>query len=190
MNTAAEQWPRRHLISVDEYYRMAEVGLLSPQARVELIEGVIIDMAPIGSLHASIIDALTRYFVQAIGDKAVVGIQRPVRLSKTSEPQPDVSIFRPRADFYRNSHPTAADLLLVIEVSDTTLRFDLNDKRALYAQHGIPEYWVIDTQGRQLHCLREPSGDDYRSTTVFGVGQVASMAALPDVAVNLAQLLD
>lgn len=168
---------------------MAEVGLLSPHARVELIEGVIIDMAPIGSLHAGVVNALNRILVPVIGDRAVICIQQPIHLGRRSEPQPDVAVLRPRADFYRGDHPTAADVLLVIEVSDTTLRFDLNDKRALYAQHDIPEYWVIDTQGKQLHCLREPSGDDYRSTTVFGVGQVASIAALPDVAVNLAQLL-
>lgn len=140
-------------------------------------------------MHASRVDALTRFFVQAVGDGAIVSIQRPVRLSKTSEPQPDISVLRPRGDFYRDGHPTADDVLLLIEVSDTTLRFDLDDKRALYARHGIPEYWVIDTQAKQLHCLREPSGDSYRSATVFGVGQMASMAALPNVVINLNQLL-
>lgn len=188
MNTAAEQWPRAHLISVDEYYRMAEVGLLS-QARVELIEGVIIDMAPIGSRHAGIINALNSLLVQAVSSRALICVQQPIRLSTTSEPQPDVSLLRPRADFYRGGHPTAADVLLLIEVSDATLRFDLDKKLALYAKHGIPEYWVIDAQGKQLHCMRQPAGESYRSVVTLGIEKNAFVAALPDVKVGLTDLL-
>jgi Uma2 family endonuclease len=185
MSTAAEQWPRRHLINVDEYYRMAEVGLFARDARVELIEGVIIDMAPIGSLHASIVNALTRRLVTAAGDQAVVCIQQPIRLSGRSEPQPDVAVLKPRPDLYRSGHPTSSDVLLVIEVSDSTLEFDLNEKCALYARHGIVEYWVIDAQAKKLHCMRELSGNVYRSVSVLDSAQKVAITALPNIEIGL-----
>jgi Uma2 family endonuclease len=190
MNGAVEQWPKRHRISVDEYYRMAEVGLLQPGARVELIEGEIIDMAPIGSPHAGIVNVLTTTLVRAVGDRAVVSVQLPVRLSDRSEPQPDVALLKPRADFYRSRHPTAADVLLLIEVSDTTLRFDRGEKLALYARHGVPEVWIVDIQARQVHCMRGPAGEAYQSSTTLNVGQKLRVAELPDVAFDVSVLFD
>jgi len=109
MSLASDQWPRRHLINVEQYHRMAEVGLLAPDARVELIEGEIVDMAPIGSDHAGVVNFLLRTLVFAAGDQAVVAVQQPVRLGDQSEPQPDVMLLKPRADLYRQSHPTSAD---------------------------------------------------------------------------------
>jgi Uma2 family endonuclease len=189
MNTAVDQWPKRHLITVDEYYRMAEVGLLAPDARVELIEGEVIDMAPIGSSHAGIVNYLARYFFGVVGERATVTVQQPVRLSPRSEPQPDLSLLKPRTDLYRKGHPSPTDVLLLIEVSDSTLRFDLGLKAAMYARHGIPELWVVDIEGRCLHCLRMPVGEVYQYTSVLRTGQCAA-AALPDVAVDLAALFD
>jgi Uma2 family endonuclease len=125
MNVAVDQWPKDHLINVDEYYRMAEVGLLAPGERVELIEGRVVDMAPIGSEHAEIVDLVARLLNPLIQGQAIVGTQRPVRLSDRSEPQPDVMLLRHRPEGYRCTHPSAADVLLLIEVSDTTLKFDL-----------------------------------------------------------------
>jgi Uma2 family endonuclease len=142
MSIASDTWPRRHLINVEQYYRMAEAGVLAPDARVELIEGEIIELAPIGSGHAGIVNFLQRKFDRTIGEHAVATVQQPLRLGDRSEPQPDLMLLRPRDDFYRNSHPTAADVLLLIEVSDSTLRFDRGEKAALYARHGVCEVWI------------------------------------------------
>lgn len=190
MNTAIDQWPKRHLINVDEYYRMAQAGILAADARVELIEGEVCDMSPIGSTHAGIVNALMRQLVLAVGERAVVTVQQPVRLSDRSEPQPDVAVLKMRADFYRKAHPIPEDVLLLIEVSDATLRFDLGRKAALYAKHRIPELWVVDIEGKRLHCMRDPDGGEYRSIVVLEPTQAVSVAMLPDIQINLAALFD
>jgi len=157
MGIAMESWPRRHRITVDEYHRMAEVGLLAPDARVELIEGEIIDMAPIGMDQNSVVDQLNRLLMRAVGDDAIVRIQGSVRLSKISEPQPDVVLLKPRADFYRNEFAMGVDTLLVIEVSDTTLRYDRDVKVPLFARSGVPEAWIFDLQNDLLLVYGSPS---------------------------------
>ena len=130
MSIAMEDWPRRHRITVDEYHRMAEVGLLAPDARVELIEGAIIDMPPIGSRHASFVDRLTELLFVAVAGRAMLRCQGPVQLGDRSEPQPDLALFVRRKDFYEHRHPAAADTLLLVEVSETTLRYDRHTKDA------------------------------------------------------------
>jgi len=142
--------PQRHRITVHDYHRLAEIGVLAPDARVELIEGEIIDMAPIGNDHQSIVDQLTRILVRAAGDDAIVRTQGSIRLSQWSEPEPDVVLLKPRADFYRGEFALGTDALLVIEVSDTTLRYDRDRKVPLYARHGVPEVWVVDVVGNAL----------------------------------------
>jgi Uma2 family endonuclease len=145
-----ESRPRRHRISVHDYHRMAEVGVLAPDARVELIEGEIIDMAPIGKDHQSIVDQLTRTLVRAVGDRAIVRVQGSIRLDNWSEPEPDVVLLAPRADFYRSEFALGTDTLLVVEVSDTTLRYDRDVKVPLYARHGVREVWVVDVNADAL----------------------------------------
>jgi Uma2 family endonuclease len=129
---------------------MAEVGVLAPDARVELIEGEIIDMAPIGKDHQSIVDQLTRTSVRAVGDSAIVRVHGSIRLGQWSEPEPDVVLLAPRADFYRSEFALGTDTLLVIEVSDTTLRYDRDTKVPLYARHGVPEVWIVDVNNDAL----------------------------------------
>jgi Uma2 family endonuclease len=170
MNVITENWPRPHRLTVDEYYRMAEVGLLPPDARVELIEGEIIDMAPIGSRHAAAVDLLAKRFIRAVDESAIVRIQGPVRLSPHSEPQPDLALLKRQPHRYATSHPTAADVLLIVEVSDTTLRFDREVKAKLYARHGIPELWIVDLDSRQLHLFRAPRLGEYADQTTVGAG--------------------
>ena len=121
MQSHMEDWLPRHRITVDEYYRMAEVGLLAADARVELIEGEILDMPPIGSRHAGVVSLLDRLLSRAAGDEAIVRVQLPLRLTNASEPQPDLALVKPRSDYYSTRHPTAADTLLVVEVSQTTV---------------------------------------------------------------------
>ncbi|MBX5460153.1 MAG: Uma2 family endonuclease [Steroidobacteraceae bacterium] len=180
---------RRHRITVDEYYRMAAVGLLAPDARVELIKGVIVDMPPMGARHAAVVTRLHKLLERAAGDLALVRCQLPLRLDAFSEPQPDIALLRPREDFYEQRHPTAADALLVVEVSETRLRYDTRAKAALYARHGVPELWIIDSGRRQLHILRNPAEGAYSSHIIPAEGLSSlTLTALPSVSVDLSWL--
>ncbi len=187
MGTLMESWPRRHRITVDEYHRMAEVGVLAPDARVELIEGEIIDMAPIGRAHTSVVDQLNRLLVRAVGDEAIVRVQGSVRLSQMSEPEPDVVLLKPRADFYRHRFALGADTLLVIEVSDSTLRYDRDVKVPLYARHGVPEVWIVDLTGDQLLGFGSPSAGGYARQTAVTRPSIAVVPSL-GITVELASI--
>ncbi len=184
-----ESQPRHHRITADEYHRMAEVGLLAPDARVELIEGEILEMAPIGKDHASVVDHLTHLFVHAVGDRAIVRVQGSVRLSQFSEPQPDLVLLKPRADFYRTQGASTQDVCLIIEVSDTTLRYDLHEKVPFYARHEIPEVWVVDLPDAKLRVFRTPKEGSYLDAVATNDPGVVSLSLLPDVAVDLSRLL-
>ena len=181
--------PSRHLISVDAFHRMGETGILGPQDRVELIDGEIIDMSPIGVLHAAIVDVLARHFGRRAGELVFVRCQNPLRLDDISEPEPDIAILRPRADFYMTAHPGAADVLLVIEVADTSLAYDLGTKVPLYARHGIPEVWVIDAATRHTRVFRRPVGNGGTGPS-GGSGYAEEMFVEPHEAVSCAGVVD
>jgi Uma2 family endonuclease len=183
MSTAMDNFISRHRLTVDEYYRMTETGVLDRDARVELIEGEIIDMAPIGTAHASIVSKLDRLLNRAIGDQAIVRVQMPIRLGIRSEPEPDLSLLRPLADFYANQHPDAADIFLIIEVSDSSLRYDREIKAPLYAKHKIPELWIFDIQAKSLGVHRSPVAGAYTDVSV--VTQVGSIPIISLVGVSL-----
>ncbi len=180
--------PQKHPISAAEYLRMGEAGVFAPEARLELIEGEIIEMAPIGSPHAGCVNKLTRLLVQRAGNTAVVAVQNPVIISNLSVPQPDLALLRPRADDYASSHPQAADVHLVVEVADTTLAFDLGRKAALYARCGIAELWVVDVNSRAIHVFRTPSESGYGETSCVRSGQRVACAALPAIVVAVDEL--
>jgi len=166
---------------------MGETGVFAPEARLELIEGEIVEMAPIGSSHAGTVAILTRLLSRAAGDAAVVWVQNPVIIGERSVPQPDVALLKPRPDSYTRSHPLAADVLLVVEVSDATLAFDLGTKVPLYARAGIAETWVVDLQEHSLRVFRDPGASGYRTSFAAREDKVNS-AALPQVTVDLAAL--
>jgi Uma2 family endonuclease len=189
MSSLMEIWPRRHRITVDEYYRMAEVGLLAPDARVELIEGEIIDMAPIGTDHNGVVNQLSQLFNKAVVDLAIVQTQGVVRLDGSSEPQPDLALLVPREDFYGRAHPSPADVLMLIEVSDSTLVYDRDVKIPLYARHGIPEVWIVDLQNKELRIYRSPAEGKYVDQSVMKEPGVMLIAAVPGVKVDLSRLL-
>jgi Uma2 family endonuclease len=188
MSTLAREIYQPHRYTVDEYYRMAESGILNEKSRVELIEGEVIDMPPIGSPHSGLVNILSHRLGRAAGDSAIVAVQNPVRLNHFSEPEPDIALLRPRPDFYTSAHPTPNDVFLIVEVSDSTLRYDRDIKTPLYAKHGIPEVWLVDVAGRELaiHRLPEKSGytDIQRPTGREPIGLVA----LPEVKVDLSGL--
>ena len=179
---------RQHRITADEYYRMGERNLFAPDARMELIDGVIIDMAPIGNPHMSAVDRLHEMLVKALQGSAIVRGQGSVRLGDYSVPQPDITLLRPRPDFYRTHTATPEDVLLVIEVSDSTLRFDLDIKAPLYAKHGVRELWVVDVQGRLVHFFRGLEAKAYRNTSTSAAPAMTPIAALPEVSIDLSFL--
>ena len=189
MSVAMEEGPRRHRITVEEYHRMAEVGLLAPDARVELIEGEIIDMPPIGIRHAAAVSRLSRLLERAVGDRAIVRCQLPILLGDCSQPQPDFALCVPREDFYEHRPAGAADALLIIEVSDTTLRYDRQTKMPLYASHGIPELWIVDTGAEQIHVFRNPSGTTYGEAFSADKPSAMPIGSLPGVVVDLSSLV-
>lgn len=175
-------------ISVDRYQRMIAAGVLTHRDRIELLDGEMINMAPIGPKHAALTARLTKFFIMAVGDAAVVSPGGPVNLGDFSEPQPDVLLLRPRQDFYAGKIPDASDVLLLIEVSDSTLAFDQGTKRALYARHGVTEYWIVDVEGKNLHIHREPAAHGYAQSRVLGTTDSASPRALPEVRLMVQEL--
>jgi Uma2 family endonuclease len=187
MSTATHEWPRRHRITVEQFYRMGEVGLLAPDERVELIEGEIIDMAPIGAPHAYWSGELAAALTTALGPRALVRHRLPVRLDSHSEPQPDIAVVAPHAHRYRFAHPAAGDVLLLVEVSESTLRFDRDIKSALYARHGIPELWIVNLDANRLLVFREPQAGVYTAATTEAFA-ARTLAAFPDVVIDLAPL--
>ena len=177
----------RHRVTVDEYYRMSEVGLLAPDARTELIDGEVIDMAPIGSPHSGKLDRLNYLLLAVLGESARVRIQHPVRLDRHSEPQPDLAVVLPREDFYESRHPLPTDTLLIVEVSDSTLRLDLNVKVPLYARHQVPEVWVVDLEHNGIHFFRSPQNGVYIDATFTDKPAVVALTALPGITVDLSE---
>ena len=178
--------PARHKLDVDDYHRMADAGILGGDDRVELIDGDLIDMAPIGQGHAAIVGGLTEALFIACAGRAIVWPQNPVRLDRTSEPQPDLAVLRRRADFYATGEPPGpADVLLVVEVADTSLRYDRTVKLPLYARAGIAEFWIIDLQRRLIDAYRMPQGDGYREMTTHQPGDHVALALAPEINVKL-----
>jgi len=189
MTNLSENWLPRHRLTVLEYHRMGELGLLAPDARVELIDGEIIDMAPIGSRHASVVDRLARILFAAVGERAIVRVQNPVHLGDRSEPEPDLALVKWREDYYRDSHPAAADVLLMIEVAESTQRYDRSVKAPLYARHAVPEFWVIDLENKLVHFYRHPAGDAYAEISASEQPGMTPIGLLPGIAVDLAGIL-
>jgi Uma2 family endonuclease len=176
---------RRHRLTAAEYRRMGEVGILRADARVELIDGEIIDMTPTGSRHAGVVRHIARLLERAIGDLAVISIQSPVALGDRSEPEPDIALLSPRVDFYKSAHPHPRDVLLIIEVADASLRYDRQVKVPLYARHGIAEVWIVDLERNVLTQYRDSEGDYYRVVGSIAELVAVELAALPVVTLDL-----
>jgi len=160
----------KRLINVEEYYKMAEVGILKPDDHVELINGEIFEKTPIGSRHAAVVDHFAKVMNQLFEGKAIVRIQNPIRIDNNNEPEPDISLLTYRPDYYSSAHPGPADLLAIIEVSESSIRFDREVKAPLYATHGIREYWIIDLDTNQIEIFSKPQDDAYTETRIFRPG--------------------
>jgi Uma2 family endonuclease len=175
--------------TVDEFQRMGEVGLFTEDDRVELIDGELIRMNPIGHGHGGRVKLLNHIMSSLLGERALMSVQDPVQLRPRGQPQPDIMVLRPRADYYSTAHPTAADVLLVIEVADSSLDYDLHTKSPMYAQAGIPDYWVVNIVDSTVVVLRQPIDGEYRSVQTLGRGDALQPLAFPDVVIPVAGIL-
>src|ERR1041385_7926742 len=179
----------KHRFNVEEYYRMAETGVLKPDARVELLDGEIIDMSPIGPFHGGVTNYLNEMFTAASKRRWVTAVQNPVSLDDHSEPQPDLVLLKPSPDFYRRQHPQPADVHLLIEVSDSSLTTDRQAKLPAYGRAGIVEVWIVNLIDQTVEVYREPHFTGYGSKTILRAGDQAAPQAFPDVKVDVAELL-
>lgn len=169
---------KKRLVSVDEYHKMAEVGILTEEDRVELIGGEIINMSPIGSRHAACVKKITAILAPLMGNKGILGIQDPIFLNEHSEPEPDVSILKPSNDFYASEHPRSDDIYLVIEVSDSSYEYDRWYKLPLYAESQIQEVWLIHLEEKEIQIFKEPKGKEYKYMQTITIGGQLVIEAL------------
>ena len=183
-------WPVPHWrFTVDDYHRMGEVGIFHEDDRVELIDGEILQMSPTGDPHVGRVIDLNDLVTERLGTAVHVSVQNPVRLPPHSEPQPDIVLMARRPGVRASRAPRAEDVLLLIEVADTTLAYDRDVKIPLYAAAGIPDVWIADLQGDRLRVYREPDGIEYRSVQVLARGATIAPLAFPDLQLTVDEIL-
>ena len=180
---------KHHNFTVSEYERMAETGIFPPDARIELIEGEIIEMSPTGSRHAACVNLLSRILNQHVGEDAIVSTQNPIRLSDFSEPQPDVTILKFRKDYYREGHPGPDDVLLVIEVAETTVHYDRHVKMSLYARAGIPEALLFNLPDDRLEYFSRPEMGEYQVNRILSRGERLETTNVPGLTLDIEMIL-
>lgn len=179
----------RRSFTVEEYHRMAQAGILGEDDRVELIDGEIVKMTPIGSRHAACIMRLNRLFSRQLGQEVLVNVQNPIRLGEYSEPEPDVALLRFRKDFYAQAHPGPEDVVLVIEVADTSAAYDREVKLPLYARAGVPEVWLVDLAEERIEVYRQPGRQGYEQIQRLGRGQHVTAQAFPNLVLVVDNIL-
>ena len=188
-SVAVLETTRRHRFSADDYHRMDEAGVFPPDdRRYELLDGEVLVMGPIGVRHSGCVVRLNHEF-SALGSRAVVSVQGPLRLDDHSEPLPDLMLLCPPVTTYDDRHPTAADVLLLVEVADSSLAFDQREKLPRYAAAGVREFWLIDLKTNRVEIHREPDGDTYREKRTFMRGDTVTPTAFPDHELSVDDLL-
>ena len=186
---AVEVETARRKFTRDEYHRMGEVGILKPHDRVELIRGEIVEMSSIGKRHTAFVDNLNELLVTRLAGRAIVSVQSPVALSDDTEPQPDLKVLRRRRPPYKDREAFGEDTLLLIEVAETSLRYDRSTKLRLYAEAGIPEYWIVDCPAESVEIYRAPEAHGYRDVLrVADAEMTVSPQEFPDVTLTLAEI--
>ena len=179
----------RRRFTASEYHQMAQAGILTEDDRVELIDGEIVQTTPIGRRHAACVDRLNRLFADNLGHAVQIRVQNPVRLDEHSEPQPDVALLRPRPDFYASGHPTPADVLLLVEVAETSVQVDRQGKAPLYARSGVPEVWLVDLEQDTITVYRDPAPGGYRTAWMVRRGERLAPLAFADRELAVADVL-
>ena len=180
---------QRKLFTANDCYRMAEAGILLPEDRVELIRGEILKMSPIGPRHGASVDGANRVLVRRAGNNAIVRVQGTVELDPFCAPEPDIVLLRPRADFYVGKNPAGADIILIVEVADSSLEYDTTVKVELYAILGVQEYWVADLRNDRLIAYSQPTEDRYQTIREFHCGDTVAPQLLPECRIKVAVLL-
>jgi Uma2 family endonuclease len=179
----------RRRFTVDDYHRMAKAGILHEDDRVELLDGEIIEMAPIGSRHAATVNRMGRLFNVEAAGRYIVSVQNPVRLSQHSEPQPDLVLLRYRQDEYESVTPGPEDILLVVEVADSTVVSDRRVKLPQYTRAGIPEAWLVNLPRSSIEVHREPRNGRYQQMTVYRRGDSITLSTISDLTVSVDDIL-
>lgn len=179
----------RRKFTVKQYHQMVEAGILTKDDRVELIRGEIVEMTPINRRHSAHVNRLNELFILRLAQLVTVGVQNPVELNNTSEPQPDISLLRRKADFYESGHPQPQDILLLIEVADTTVESDRQIKIPLYSENNIIEVWLIDINQQCIKVYREPSPNGYQNVQRFMRGQSLFIFAFPEIIIGVDEVL-
>ncbi len=179
----------RKKFTVPEYHRMGEFGILNEWERFELIKGDILCMTPIGSRHASHVGRLNQLFAAKFGREALVWVQNPVQLDDSSEPEPDIALLLPRKDFYAARHPTPKDIFLIVEIADTTIRYDRKVKLPLYGKSGIREFWLVDLKAQCVEVYTKPSEHGYDMLKKFRKGAITVAQAFPDTEIEIDDIL-
>ena len=181
--------PTRRRFTIHDYHRMADAGVLAPDERVELLDGEIVEMSPIGSRHAGIVDRLNMLFARRLGHHVIVRVQNPIVLDDYSEPQPDLTLLRARPDYYVGAHPRPADVLLAIEVMDSSASYDRSLKLPLYARKRLRELWLVDLPGAAVDVYRRPTASGYREHQRLTRGQRLTALAFPRIHFRVADIL-
>jgi Uma2 family endonuclease len=181
--------PKRYRFTRADYHQMAQTGILKPDARVELIDGDIVEMSPIGRRHNSRVDWCNRTFIRRLADAAIVRVQGSIVLDDNGEPEPDLVLLRPRDDFYANADAMPSDVLLIVEVADTSESYDRRTKAPLYARHSLPELWIVDLNRDRITRYVDPTPDGYATTRVFRRGESLSPLAFPNLMIAVDDIL-
>ena len=181
--------PLKGPFTVDDYHRLGELGILHEDDRVELIDGQVVEMTPIGPRHGGCVKQLARLLYRCAGDAVILGIQDPLILGRHAEPQPDIAVLKPRPEGYRTRHPTANDVMLVIEVADTSVAYDSSVKIPLYAAAGVPEAWLVDLRSERIAAYRNPTGGSYAEVKSLSRGTTITALKLPQVTLSVDQIL-
>jgi Uma2 family endonuclease len=176
--------------TVEQYHQMAKEGILSHQERIELIEGEIVTMSPIGFRHAFVTNYLAHWFTRNLGEAVFTSSQNPILLGDRSEPQPDLALLKPVENFYADRLPQAADILLLIEVADSSVTYDQTVKVPLYAKNQIPEVWLINLNQQQLECYTNPLNHAYQNQVIFYPDQAIFPLAFPTLEFSLNQIFN
>ncbi|MER3494909.1 MAG: Uma2 family endonuclease [Mastigocladus sp. ERB_26_2] len=178
----------RRKFTVEQYHKMIESGILTEDDRVELLRGKIIEMSPIGTKHAACVNRLVNLLVQLLGKRIILASQNLVALNNNSEPQPDVALLKPREDFYETAHPQSQDIFLLIEVADSSVNYDREEKIPLYAEANIIEVWLVDINKQVVEVYREPTAAGYQLMQKFTLGQSLSTQAFPDINITVNEI--
>lgn len=181
--------PRPYKFTVDEFEMMGTAGIFGEDDRVELIEGEILQMSPIGTHHMSVVNRLNMIFAQAVGKSAIVSVQNPIVVNRYNEPEPDLVILKYRDDFYKDTRPRIDDIIVLIEVADTTAHYDRTRKKSIYAKNGVREFWLVDVRQGQVEQYTNPGTDDYRDLTILKDDVKISPKALPELQFEVLEIL-